>query len=94
MNAREQMFLLAAICLVVVLLSAAGLLWAIFFGQLFTDPTVDVLLLAIVCLLMGGVFSLQLGSMLKATGRFKLPKFSRSKAPAEAPANPSAAEPK
>ena len=91
MNARQETILPAAICLVVVLLSAAGLVWAIASGQLFT---LDGLLLSLVCLLMGGVFSLQLRSLVKATGLLKLPKFSRSKAPAEAAANPSAEEPK
>ena len=48
---------MAAMCGVVMLLSLAGLSWAVASGQL---RTMDGILLTLVCLLMGGIFSLLL----------------------------------
>lgn len=94
MNLQRGALGLALICLTIVLLSLAGLAWAFITGLAFT---IDGLLLILICLMMGGVFSIMLLWLAKDAGwlaRQPSPakKPAAEAAPAENPANPSAAE--
>jgi len=83
MTQKRETIVLATFCLVVVLLSVVGLIWAIALGF---PITLDRILLLLVCLLMGGVFSLQVFLLARRAGWLEMVRFSRRKAVAEATA--------
>ena len=86
MTAKGGILGLAAICAVVVLLSVAGLAWGFLTGL---GLSLDGLLLLLVCLMMGGIFSLMLLMIAKEAGwlaRLPLPRRKRAAAEAPAPA--------
>lgn len=56
------------VCLVVILLSGAGIVWAFATEMLYPHIQMDGLLLVMVCLLMGGIFSLMLFLLAKEQG--------------------------
>ena len=60
MSTPRGVLSLAIVCAVIVLLSVLGLLWAIGAGLLYPQIQLDGLLLVMICLMMGGVFSLML----------------------------------
>ncbi len=62
MSMNRATLSLVAMCAVVVLLSLAGLLWAVLAG---IALTLDGILLVLTCLTMGGVFSLMLLLLIK-----------------------------
>lgn len=59
---------LLVVCLVVILLSAGGIVWALATEMLYPHIQMDGLLLVMVCLLMGGIFSLMLLLLAKEQG--------------------------
>ena len=88
MSQRNAILGLVGICLLVILLSLGGLVWD-FATRLEFD--IDGLLLALICLMMGGVFTLMLGLVAKEAGwlpqRSKKPAAAVAKAPAATPAS-------
>jgi hypothetical protein len=92
MSVQRGILGLVAICASIVLLSILGVVWAFTSGLLYPHILLDGLLLLLVCLLMGGVFSLMLFLIAKAEGwlaRLPFPrKKSAAEAPAASPANP------
>ncbi len=74
---------LAVVCLVVVLLSAVGLVWD-FATRL--EFNIDGLLLLLVCLMMGGIFSLMILLLAKEAGWAKGLPFRGKKSAADSPA--------
>ena len=76
MSARKDSLMLASICLVMILLSAGGLAYGVR-AQLIFAPnvpfTLDGILLALVCLAMGGLFTLMLLLLALREGWVKLP---------------------
>ena len=92
MNSKRESLILALICLVVVLLSLGGLVYGVISGLIFARDvpfTLDGILLALVCLMMGGIFSLMLLVLALKEGWVKLP---GKKTQAE-PATPAAKAP-
>lgn len=87
MSQRNAILGLVGVCLFVILLSVGGLV-ADFATRLEFD--IDGLLLALICLMMGGVFTLMLGMIAKEAGwlpqRSKKPSAAEAKAPVAAPA--------
>ena len=87
MSQRNAILGLMGVCLVVILLSLGGLV-----GDFATrlEFDIDGLLLALICLMMGGVFTLMLGMIAKEAGwltqRSKKPSTAEAKAPLAAPA--------
>ncbi len=79
---------LAAICVVVVLLSLLGLISDFVSGLIAPHITMDGLLLALICLLMGGLFTLMLVLIAKDAGWLDWLPALRKKAAPEAAANP------
>ena len=71
MNSKQEGLILAAMSLSVVALCAAGLAWAVLSGQLLT---LDGILLSLICLTMGGVFSGMLLWQAVSAGWIKLPR--------------------
>ncbi len=92
MSPKGEMLVLAALCVVVVLCSLGGLVW--FFVLGLSLGGVDPLMVLLICLMMGGVFSLQLYSLAKTAGWLESVKLFRRKAPTAAPAESSAQDPK
>lgn len=84
MNAKQDSLIYAGICVVLILLSAAGLVYG-FMSELILAPdalfTLDGILLALVCLTMGGLFTLMLAWHAVKEGWIKLPR--KKAAPAE-----------
>ncbi len=74
---------LIAICAVIVALALAGLAWDFLTGLEFD---IDGLLLLLICLMMGGLFSLMLLLIAKQAGWLARLPFPRKKAAAEAEA--------
>ena len=86
MNAPRGALSLLVICAVIVLLSVLGLVWAVGAGLLYPQIQLDGLLLIMVCLMMGGIFSLMLLRMAQEYGW--LPRRrSAAAAPAANPGN-------
>ena len=91
MSLTRSTLWLVALCAIVILLSLAGLVWAILVGMALT---LDGLLLIFTCLTMGGVFFLMLLMLAKEHGWIKLPsKKAAASAPAKSPAAPAATSP-
>lgn len=85
MKPQHESLILAGCCAVVLLMCAAGLGWAVVSGELLT---LDGILLTLVCLSMGGVFSLMLFLIARKEGWLgRLLRVGR-KAPVEQPADP------
>jgi hypothetical protein len=86
MTFRSDILELAAINLVLILFSLIGIVWDIWSRLLFNG--IDGILLLLVCLMMGGIFSLQLLLDLKNAGMLHSIKFfHRKPAAAVAPAS-------
>jgi len=92
MNPRGETLALAIICTVVVLLSLCGLIW--FFTWGLSLGGVDPLMILLISLLMGGIFSLQLFPLAKRAGWLEWMKALRGKTPAGVPTESSAQDPK
>jgi hypothetical protein len=60
MSVSREILGLAAICAIVVLLSLLGVVWALISGLLYPHILLDGLLLVLICLMMGGIFSIML----------------------------------
>jgi len=89
MSLTRSTLSLVALCAIVILLSLAGLVWAILVGMALT---LDGLLLIFTCLTLGGIFFLMLLMLAKEHGWIKLPsKKAAASAPAKSPAAPAAA---
>jgi hypothetical protein len=92
MGERLEVAELAAVCIIVIMFSIGGLVWAFFDGLLYPHILLDGLLLVLVCLLMGGIFSLMLFQLAKAEGWLAHLPFLRKKvqtqAAASSPADP------
>ncbi len=88
MGERLEAAELAAVCVIVVVFSIAGLVWAFFAGLIYPHILLDGLLLVLVCLLMGGIFSLMLFQLAKAEGWLARLPFPRKKAQTQAAASP------
>jgi len=90
MNTKQEMILLAGLCALLVLLSLAGLVWTFVAGLLYPQITMDGLLLALVCLAMGGVFTVMLLWQASSAGWLEALKqrLARRKGEASAPAQP------
>lgn len=76
MSARKDSLMLAGICLVMILLSAGGLAYGVVSRLIFAPDvlfTLDGILLALVCLTMGGLFTLMLVLLALKEGWVKLP---------------------
>ncbi|GEM_PF-5990236 len=76
MNAKQDNLVHAGICLVMIVLSGAGLAYG-FVGRLILAPdapfTLDGILLALICLTTGGIFTLMLAVHAVKMGWVKLP---------------------
>lgn len=87
MNAKQDSLMHAGICLVMILLSAGGLVYGVM-AKLVLAPdapfTLDGILLSLVCLTTGGLFTLMLAMHAVKEGWIKLP---AKKASAGAPAS-------
>lgn len=70
MNPKREQVVLAGLCLLVMLLSLAGLVWAFLTGLLYPHLNMDGLLLVLICLTMAGVFKLMFFSVAKSAGWF------------------------
>ncbi len=70
MKAKQESLILAGVCLVLVLLSLAGLVWAMLPGQ---RLTLDGILLTLVCLSTAAIFGLLLALQAVQEGWVKLP---------------------
>jgi hypothetical protein len=70
MDPKREYLILAGICLFMMLLSLAGLVWAFFAGLLWPQIDMDGLLLALVCLTLAGVFQLLFFHLAKLAGWF------------------------
>lgn len=70
MDPKREYALLAGICLFVMLLSLAGLVWAFFVGLLWPQIDMDGILLALACLTLAGTFKLLLLHLAKQAGWF------------------------
>ena len=81
MDEKREGLILAGMYLIAVLLSLAGLVWVIRGSVGFS---IDAIFLFLVCLSMGGVFSLMLLVQLKSMGM--LPSFRKKEAESAAPA--------
>lgn len=92
MSLQRGVWELVAICALVVVLTIGGLVWAFTSGLLYPQITLDGLLLVMVCLLMGGLFSLMLFLLAKQQGWLARLPFPRRKSVAQAQAT-SAADP-
>jgi hypothetical protein len=93
MSAPRAVLSLVVICAVIVLLSVLGLVWAVGAGLLYPQIQLDGLLLIMVCLMMGGIFSLMLLRMAREYGW--LPRWrSAVEAPAANPGNAAAEQKK
>jgi hypothetical protein len=68
MSAPRDVLILAALCVVIVLLSLLGLVWAFAAGLLYPHILLDGLLLVMICLMMAGIFSLLLLLLAKEAG--------------------------
>lgn len=68
MTAKHEQLILALLCLVVVLLSMAGLAWSFQAALLVPQITMDGLLLVLICLTMLTVFGTMLYSIAKNAG--------------------------
>jgi hypothetical protein len=68
MSAPRGVLSLVAICTIIVLLSVLGLVWAVGSGLLYPQIQLDGLLLVMVCLMIGGIFSLMLLRMAQEYG--------------------------
>ncbi len=94
MSATRGILGLVMVCVVIVLLSLLGIVWAFTAGLLYPHILLDGLLLVMVCLMMGGVFSLMLLMIAKQAGwlpfQHKKAPTQAAAAPATNPANPSA----
>ena len=91
MSLTRSTLWLVALCAIVILLSLAGLVWAILVGMALT---LDGLLLIFTCLTMGGVFFLMLLWLAKEHGWIKFPsKKAAASAPVKSPTNPAATSP-
>lgn len=88
-NMKQDSLINAGICVFMILLSAAGLVYG-FLSQLILAPdapfTIDGILLALICLSMGGLFSAMLAFQAYKEGWIKLP--SKKAAAAKAPDAP------
>ncbi len=93
MSVPRDILVLVAICAVIVVLALAGLVGA-FATRL--EFNIDGLLLLVVCLMMGGIFTLMLLLLAKEAGWLAWLPFPRKKAaagaPAATPANPGAGQ--
>ena len=65
MNIDRTALSLAVICLLIVLFSAGGIVWGLLAGL---GLSMDGILLILVCLMMGGIFSLLLLNIAKTQG--------------------------
>jgi hypothetical protein len=83
MNPKEGVIELMVICGVVVLLSLGGIVWDVTSRLLFNG--IDGIMLLLVCLTMGGVFSLFMLAIARSAGMLESVKLSQRKA-ADAPA--------
>ena len=86
MEPRKEALALAGICAVAVLLSLGGLVW-VFVGGM--GLSLDAIFLVLVCLMMGGLFSLMMLLQLKSAGLLpplKWPRREKSSAAEAAPA--------
>ena len=91
MSLTRSTLWLVALCAIVILLSLAGLVWAILVGMALT---LDGLLLIFTCLTMGGLFFLMLLWLAKEHGWIKFPsKKAAASAPVKSPAAPAATSP-
>ena len=92
MTSKRSWLDVAVICVVFVLLSVVGIIWDITSGLLASG--IDGIMLAAVCLMMAGIFSLMLLVILHQAGL--LPKFAKLKAAPAAvkPAAPASASAK
>ena len=87
MTSKAHRIEFGALCVIVILLSLLGIVWDISSGLLTSG--IDGIMLLLICLMMGGVFSLLLAHMLWAAGL--IPMF--KPAPAPLPAAKAAATP-
>ncbi len=96
MNPKEGMIELMIISAVFVVLSVGGIVWDVFSRLLFTG--IDGIMLLLVCLMMGGVFSLYMfvlarrAGMLESFRRKRAEALAQSAAPAGNPSDPRAAQ--
>jgi len=79
---RQNNLVLLAICVIFTLLSLAGIVWDITSGLLTSG--LDGIMLIMICLMIGGVFSLEILVVADDAGWIKLPNL----IPAPAPAKP------
>ncbi len=76
MNSKQESVMYAGICLVMLLFSAGGLVYGVMSGLIFARDalfTLDGILLALVCLTIGGVFTLMLLMLALKEGWIKKP---------------------
>ena len=92
---RQNNFLLLAICVMFTLISLAGIIWDITSGLLTSG--LDGIMLIMICLMIGGVFSLEILVVANDAGWIKLPTLIPPPAPAKpkpaAAAAPAASKP-
>lgn len=97
MDPKREYALLAGICLFIMLLSLAGLIWAFFAGLLWPQVDMDGILLALACLTLAATFKLLFFHLAKQAGWFDaraLPgKIFRRRRKAEQPAGESSGQP-
>jgi hypothetical protein len=87
---RQNNLVLLAICVVFTLISLAGIVWDITSGLLTSG--LDGIMLIMICLMIGGVFSLEILMVADDAGWIKLPSLIPPPAPAKPkPAAPAAA---
>ncbi len=70
MKPKSESLILAGVCLIMLLLSLAGLVWAMLPGQRFT---LDGILLTLICLATAGIFAGLLAVQAVQEGWIKLP---------------------
>jgi hypothetical protein len=91
MEPRKEALALAGICAIVVLFSLGGLVWIFFSGM---GLSIDAIFLVLVCLMMGGLFSLMMLVQLKGAGLLPPLKWPRREKSAAAEASPAKEEAK
>jgi hypothetical protein len=87
MNRKHDSLIHAGICLVMILLSAAGLVYGVLSKMILAPDapfTIDGILLALICLSTGGIFTLMLAVHAVKEGWIKLPE-KKSPAPPASP---------
>ncbi|MGA8100765.1 MAG: hypothetical protein WB869_01340, partial [Candidatus Acidiferrales bacterium] len=89
---RQNNLILLAICVVFTLIALAGIVWDITSGLLTSG--LDGIMLIMICLMIGGVFSLEILMVADDAGWIKLPNLIPPPAPAKPKPAAAAAAPK